>query len=97
MTTKSSKIKELKTLRGLTRRFVLNRKDDETGTSGTGVVAIGTQYPNGKVSMTWLSHLGTFSWYDTIEIVEGLHGHNNKTEVMWLDKDENKESIIADI
>jgi hypothetical protein len=89
-----AKIKALKVLRAGMRRFALNRMEDETGTSGTGIVAIGTQYPNGHISMTWLSHMGTYVWYDTIEIVKALHGHNNKTEILWLDKEENKESTI---
>lgn len=95
MTTKA-KIKELKTLKANIRRFVLNRNDDESGNSGTGVVAVGTQYPNGKVSLTWLSHMGTMAWYDTIEIVKGLHGHGGKTEVIWLDKEDVKESTLSE-
>ncbi len=94
--TSKAKIKELKTLRGQIRRFVLNRTHDETGNSGTGIVAIGTQYPNGHVSMMWLSHMGSYIWDDSIEIVKALHGHNGATEVVWLDKEENKESTISD-
>ena len=97
MTTKAkAKIKELKTLKLNMRRFVLNRHDDESGNSGTGVVAVGTQYPNGKVSLTWLSHMGTMGWYDTIEVVKGLHGHGGKTEVIWLDKEEVKETTLTE-
>lgn len=97
MTTKGkAKIKELRTLKANTRRFVLNRNEDETGTSGTGIVAIGTQYPNGKVSLTWLSHMGSMVWYDTIEIVKALHGHGGKTEVLWLDKEEIKETTMSE-
>lgn len=93
---KAAKIKELKTLKSNMRRFVLNRNDDETGNSGTGCVAVGTQYPNGKVSLTWLSHMGTMGWYDTIEVVKGLHGHGGKTEVIWLDKEEVKETTMTE-
>jgi hypothetical protein len=94
MATKA-KIKELKTLRDSTRRFVLNRIDDETGNSGQGVVAIGTQYPNGHISLTWLSHLGTYAWYDSMMVVMGLHGHNGKTEVIWLDKEANNNTTTT--
>jgi hypothetical protein len=93
---KTAKIKELKTLKLNIRRFVLNRNDDESGNSGTGAVAVGTQYPNGKVSLTWLSHMGTMGWYDTIEVVKGLHGHGGKTEVIWLDKEEVKETTMTE-
>lgn len=95
MATKA-KIRELKVLKASMRRFVLNRENDETGNSGTGIVAAGTQYPNGKVSLTWLSHMGTMAWYDTIEIVKGLHGHSGKTEVVWLDKDSTKETTMPE-
>ncbi len=93
-TTSKGKLKELKTLRENMRRFVLSREEDASGNSGTGIVAIGTQYPNGHISMTWLSHMGSYVWYDTIEIVKALHGHDNRTEVLWLDKECNKESTI---
>lgn len=80
-----AKIKELKTLKATMRRFVLNRTDDETGNSGTGTVACGLQFPNGHCALSWLSHLGTYSFYDSVEIVKALHGHGGKTEVVWLD------------
>lgn len=93
---KAAKIKQLKTVKANMRRFVLNRVDDETGNSGTGIVAVGTQYPNGKVSLTWLSHMGTYAWYDSIEVAKALHGHEGKTEVTWLDKEEVKEVTITE-
>lgn len=53
------------------RRFVLDRKQDATGTSGTGIVAEGIMFSNGKVALTWFSHYGAVNVYDSIEVVRG--------------------------
>jgi hypothetical protein len=96
MTTKKAKIKQFNVIKVNTRRFILNRVKDVTGNSGTGAVAVGVQFPNGRVAMTWLSHMGTQVWYDSIEIVKALHGHDGDTEVVWFDKEENKEVTLDD-
>ena len=67
------------------RRFVLDRKEDATGTSGTGVVAEGILFSNGKVALTWFSHYGSVNVYDSIEVVRVLHGHGGKTLIVWTD------------
>jgi hypothetical protein len=68
------------------RRFVLNRTEDFTGTSGTGVVAEGICFSNGKVALHWLSHLGAVNVYDSMEVTEALHGHGGLTKIEWIDK-----------
>lgn len=67
------------------RRFVLQRDEDVHGNSGTGVVADGTEYSNGWCSLTWRSQYQTGTWYQSIAIVERLHGHDGKTHVVWID------------
>lgn len=67
------------------RRFVLDRKEDATGTSGVGVVAEGLMFSNGKVALGWYSHYGAVNVYDSIEVVRVLHGHQGKTKIVWLD------------
>lgn len=68
------------------KRFVLERVEDETGVSGTGIVAEGVQFSDGVCSMRWSS-----SWpssvvhYEGIEAVEHVHGHGGKTKIVWLD------------
>ena len=37
------------------RHFYLDRHEDATGISGTGVVAQGVEFDNGKVALTWLT------------------------------------------
>lgn len=65
------------------RTFTLIRDEDETGVSGTGTVAEGVQFTGGKCSMTWLSPMAVVSVYDSIHVVEDLHGHGGKTRVVW--------------
>lgn len=67
------------------RRFVLDRKEDETGVSGVGVVAEGVQFSTGWVALTWLTELRSMSFYDSIYSVEKIHGHDGKTQIVWID------------
>lgn len=67
------------------RRFVLDRAEDATGTSGTGIVAEGIEFSNGKVALHWLSHLGAVNVYDSMQVTEALHGHGGRTVVKWVD------------
>lgn len=71
--------------RSTQRRFVLNRAKDNTGTSGTGVVAEGICFSNGKVALHWLSHLGAVNVYDSMDVCTTLHGHGGNTVVEWMD------------
>lgn len=68
------------------RRFNLVRHEDETGTSGTGVVVEGCQFASGMVALTWLTGPDTsWCWYPSIAAVEAIHGHGGKTVVAWVD------------
>lgn len=67
------------------RRFVLNRSDDKTGTSGTGIVAEGVQFSSGDVALTWLSNLRSVAFYSNIASVDTLHGHFGATTIEWVD------------
>lgn len=69
------------------KEFHLQRNEDESGVSGTGRVAQGIIFDNGKVAMTWLKEQTTVNAtsvavYDSIDDVETIHGHNGKTEVV---------------
>lgn len=67
------------------RRFVLNRQDDKTGTSGTGIVAEGVQLSSGQVVLTWLRHLNSVAVYHSMDVMETIHGHGGATRVHWID------------
>lgn len=89
------------------RRFELVRKEDESGVSGTGVVAYGIEYPDGAVHMQWKnaenSHVETnvngcsfkpapSGVADTISV----HGHGGKTEIRWIDDIEGRYADESD-
>ena len=66
------------------RTFRLVREQDESGVSGTGVVAEGVEFTGGAVVITWFSHFPAFNVYPGgMKTVEGLHGHHGKTQVVW--------------
>jgi hypothetical protein len=68
------------------RRFHLDRTEDQTGVSGTGVVAQGVEFDNGKVAMTWIVRdMPTVTVYDSMDWIEVLHGHDGRTVVVWED------------
>ena len=62
--------------------FYLKRTEDESGVSGTGRVAQGFVFDNGKVAVTWLSEHPSVTVYDSIGEVHAIHGHGGKTEVI---------------
>lgn len=75
------------------RTFYLNRIKDISGISGTGKIAQGIEFDNGKVAMTWLTDTSSTVVYDRIEDVETIHGHSGATEVVF---DKSCEDYLAD-
>jgi hypothetical protein len=67
------------------RRFVLERKVDSTGTSGTGIVAEGVEFSNGQVVIHWISQLESVNTYANAKVLTSLHGHGGNTVVRWID------------
>lgn len=70
------------------RQFYLERYEDVSGVSGIGRVAVGVQFPSGKIVLEWCVEgiEPTIAVYDNIGVVERVHGHNGKTVVRWLDE-----------
>lgn len=68
------------------RRFNLRRLEDETGISGTGIVTEGVQFSNGNCVMRWLTTTTSVAFYNSIEDVVLIHGHNGRTVVEWIDE-----------
>jgi len=71
------------------RRFELHRDVDETGVSGTGVVAEGIEFTDGVVCLHWQSEWpSSVVHYDRgMASVEHVHGHNGSTRIVFLDGD----------
>jgi len=68
------------------KRFYLNRKVDETGISGTGIVAEGVQFEDGTAALRWFGKTASTGIYRSIADVLIVHGHGGKTQVVWLDE-----------
>ena len=67
------------------RRFILNRKEDVSGVSGTGVVVEGVEFTDGTVALRWLGDRPSLVMWDNIKDALGIHGHNGLTVIEWLD------------
>ena len=67
------------------RPFELHRDIDETGVSGTGVIAEGIEFADGSVALRWLSDWPTsVVFHDRgIRSVEAVHGHGGKTRIVF--------------
>lgn len=70
------------------RTFHLERRVDVTGASGTGRVADGVLWADGTVTVKWLGeHASEVSWPRGMESVIAIHGHDDRTTVVWHDGD----------
>lgn len=77
------------------RRFRLVREEDETGVSGTGVVGVGSKYPDGTAVFMWTNDRnpdGPDTEENSVYVYPGgmgdvreVHGHSGKTRVEWVD------------
>ena len=69
------------------RRFHLIRTEDLSGVSGTGIVAEGVEFENGKVAICWTSKYHICSIIDNMHTLEAVHGHGGTSHVEFLDKE----------
>jgi hypothetical protein len=67
------------------RRFVLYRKEDPTGISGTGVVAEGVEFGDGVAVMRWLTAVRSTALYNSVMELILIHGHNGQTALLYID------------
>lgn len=65
------------------RNFLLYRGEDETGISGTGLVAEGVEFYNGQCVLQWLTKPGSIGVYNSLEDLLVIHGHQGKTKAIW--------------
>lgn len=64
------------------KEFYLMRLEDETGISGTGMVARGVVLPSGTAVMEWQTFHSSIAIYKNVADVEAIHGHNGKTKLV---------------
>lgn len=70
------------------RTFLVKRNFDETGISGTGFVAEGVVFSNGKVRICWYGDRSMIVDADTLQHWIDIHvlSHpDNRTEIHWCD------------
>jgi len=77
------------------RRFLLERVEDATGVSGTGWVAEGMQFTNGRCVLCWrfvqgqplpLGQWSSVAVYPSLGMIEQIHGHGGKTVIRMIDE-----------
>lgn len=69
------------------RLFYLQRDDDHTGVSGTGIVAEGIEFTDGTVALRWLGSSPTsvvFHDHGLLSVL-AVHGHAGKTRIVMDD------------
>jgi len=66
------------------KTFQLQRDEDESGVSGTGVVAEGVVFADGTTAIRWKTATSSTAVYNSIEDLEYIHGHHGKTKIVWI-------------
>ena len=69
------------------RRFYLVRSVDvdPDKISGTGVIASGVVFEDGRVAMRWMTQHKSTAIYDSIDELLAIHGHGGKTVIKYVD------------
>ena len=69
----------------VSRRFLLRRDRDVSGVSGTGYVAEGVQFRNGRCVLSWMRAAESMSVFASLDDLIAVHGHDGATQVEWVD------------
>lgn len=67
------------------KRFHLERDTDLSGTSGTGIVAYGVEFPDGTCAMRWNTRVASTALYNSIADLTHIHSHEGATRVVFDD------------
>lgn len=78
------------TVRETLRRFLLMRREDLSGISGTGIVLVGVEFPDGKVAIQWQRKAegqkdALPQTYASVNDMIAVHGHDGRAGIHWLD------------
>lgn len=80
------------------REFHFQRDHDVSGVSGTGRVAEGVIFEDGKVAIRWLTgNHKAITIFDSIEDAEAVHGHGGLTRVVMDDNLDECKAKLAKI
>jgi hypothetical protein len=66
-------------------RFYLLRTEDVSGISGEGIVAFGVRFLDGSCVLQWNGGINSIELFDNLEDLESIHGHGEKTLVIFID------------
>lgn len=61
------------------RTFYLYRSTDDTGVSGTGMVAEGAEFSDGTCVLRWLTETSSTAVYASMADLVAIHGHSGAT------------------
>lgn len=67
------------------RLFQLHRDEDSSGVSGTGIVAEGVEFTNRECVIHWLAKHSSMGFYNNIEHVVKIHGHDGRTRLVFVE------------
>jgi len=65
------------------KTFHLLRTEDESGVSGTGIIAEGSMDHNGTCFLSWLTKYQSWGIYPSLEVLVAIHGHGGATKVVF--------------
>jgi hypothetical protein len=68
------------------RTFRLQRDEDESGVSGTGIIAEGVLFSNARAVLSWLTIHKSIGIYESLAEMIAIHGHGGKTRIVWDDE-----------
>lgn len=75
--------------------FRLNRKEDVHDISGASPsIAYGVILNNGKAILTWRTEYSSVAVYDSIEVLEAIHGHEGRTTVEYFQLSKPMEKLL---
>jgi hypothetical protein len=65
------------------KTFILQRHEDVSGVSGTGVVAEGVEFTDGSVTIRWFGDNPSTVMWENIYAAMAIHGHGGKTQIVY--------------
>ena len=77
------------------RTFLLERIEDVSGVSGTGIVAEGVQFKDGNINLHWLGEHPSTESFTCLDDLLFVHGHSGKTKVRWVHTGEPEDGNIS--
>lgn len=72
-------------MRSQMRKFVLERRQDVSGVSGTGDIAEGVEFHDGQVVVSWFGQFHSIEIWPNIADCDRVHGHGGKTVIRWVE------------